>query len=293
MKLKAIPVFVLTSFVILSTSCQEKKELQEVQIPDAIIFQKEAKSVFPNPKTIKTTTGPFQMEGLKYQYEDFKDFLDPENIYLHYAKHHLGYAHNLNRTLIGTPLEKRSIEIVLGSTDIEHPLLKSYSGGYYNHNIYWKSICKETDSKPSAELLTLINRDFGSLDGFKEKFKQLANQQIGSGWAWVMFSNDKLILLSTPNEDNPLMPMYKVAGIPILAIDLWEHAYYPTHKNNKKEYIDRFVEHINWAEMSRLIAPAAEVVPTTETIETTVPKKPAARPKPATAVPNPDATTAT
>ncbi len=281
MKLKGIPIFVLTSLLVLSTSCQEKKELQEVQIPDAIIFKKEAKSVFPNPKTIKTTTGPFQMEGLKYQYEDFKDFLDPENIYLHYAKHHLGYANNLNRTLIGTPLEKRSIEVVLGSTDTEHPLLKSYSGGYYNHNVYWKSICKDTNSKLSPELTVLINRDFGSLAAFKDKFTQMANQHIGSGWVWVMFSNDKLLLISTPNEDNPLMPMYNIAGIPILAIDLWEHAYYPTHKNNKKEYIDRFVEHINWSEMSRLIAPPIETVPITETTATTAAKKPVARPKPA------------
>lgn len=290
MKLHAIPFFVLTSLIVLSSSCQEKKELQEVQIPDAIIFKKEKKSAFPNPKTIKTNSGPFQMEGLKYQYEDFKDFLEPENIYLHYAKHHLAYANNLNRTLIGTPLEKRSIEIVLGSTDVEHPLLKSYSGGYYNHNIYWKSICKETDSKPSPELVAMINRDFGSLDGFKEKFKQLANQQIGSGWVWLMFSTDKLTLISTPNEDNPLMPMYKVAGVPILAIDLWEHAYYPTHNNNRKEYIDRFVEHINWNEMSRLVAPPIEVVPTTETTATAPPKKPVARPKPVT-TPKPDTTT--
>lgn len=279
MKLTASSIFALSSLIILQYSCQEKKVLQEVEIPDAVIFKKEPKSIFPSSKSIKTNTGPFQMEGLKSQYEDFKDFLDPENIYLHYAKHHLGYANNLNRTLLNSPLEKRSIEVILQNTDVEHPLLKNYSGGFYNHNVYWKSITKETDTKPSAELLSMINRDFGSLTGFKEKFTQLANQQMGSGWVWVMFSNDKLILVSTPNEDNPLMPMYKVPGIPILAIDLWEHAYYPTHKNNRKEYIDRFVEHINWTEMSRLIAPPVESDPTVEKSATAAPKKPV-QPKP-------------
>ncbi|WP_430613486.1 superoxide dismutase [Flavobacterium sp. JP2137] len=289
MKLKTSTVFALTTLIFLQYGCQEKKALQEVEIPDAIIFEKARKSVFPNPKTIKTNSGPFQMEGLKYEYEDFKDFLDPENIYLHYAKHHLAHANNLNRILLNTPLEKRSIEVVLASTDAEHPLLKNYSGGYYNHNIYWRSITKDTDGKPSAELLAMINRDFGSIGGFKEKFTQMANQQLGSGWLWLMYTPEKLSLVSTANEDNPLMPMYKVAGIPILAIDLWEHAYYPTHKNNRKEYIDRFVTHINWVEMNRLVAPAVEEVPTVETTATTAVKKPVARPKPIT-VPKPDTT---
>lgn len=234
----------------LLVSCQEKKELQEVQIPDASIFKTDEASNLSDPNGVKTNGGPFAMPGLSFQYNDLAPFLSAENIELHYAKHHLGYANNLNKAVGGTPLEKQTIEQILAELDVENSFLRNNAGGYYNHNLYWRTLSAKTASKPNAELSQLINRDFGSLDQFKQKFSNAATAFFGSGWVWLVYSQGKLHIVSTQNQDNPLMKNSSVIGTPLLGIDLWEHAYYPTHKNNRKEYVNQYLMHLNWSEVT-------------------------------------------
>lgn len=227
------------------SSCQQKQDLIEVEVPQREVFQTVEKSKFNNPAIVKTTQGPFEMEGLPYLYDNLIPFLLPENIELHYSKHHLGYANNLNNLILNTPLEKKSIEEILQSLDLNNRSLRNNAGGFYNHNLYWKILTPKTNLSPGQALTAKINRDFGSVAQFKDRFKKEANQVFSSGWVWLVSNYGKLEIQTTQNQDNPLMPLPN-RGTPLIGIDLWEHAYYPTYKHNKNEYITNFLEHIDW-----------------------------------------------
>jgi Fe-Mn family superoxide dismutase len=125
--------------------------------------------------------------------------------------------------------------------------LRNNLGGYYNHTLYFDIIGTKAGGKPTDTLASAIDKDFGSFDNFKIQFEDAANKQFGSGWTWlVVDKSGKLQITSTPNQDNPLMPRAEIAGTPILAIDLWEHAYYLSYQYKRKKYIEAFFNIINW-----------------------------------------------
>lgn len=225
-------------------SCNNKQELIEVQIPEREVFIEE-KVVYPNPSSIQTKQGPMEMPDLSYQFDELADLFKPEHLLLHYSKIHLKYADQLNLSLHHTPLEKDTITTILLKVDSQNENLKNLAGGYYNHNIFWRSLTNKKDNKPNTELEKAINNAFGSLSGFKKDLKTKALQVIGSGWIWLVSKNGNLAIVITSNNDNPLMN-HLMLGIPIFAIDLWEHAYYPTYQDNFDNYLENCIQHLNW-----------------------------------------------
>jgi Fe-Mn family superoxide dismutase len=133
---------------------------------------------------------------------------------------------------------------------LKYPVgIRNNAGGFYNHNLFWTFMSPNGGGKPSGELLKAIETDFGSFEAFKEKFTGAATTRFGSGWAWLINTGGKLAVTSTPNQDNPLMDIAEVKGTPILALDVWEHAYYLNYQNRRSDYISAFWNVVNWQEV--------------------------------------------
>src|SRR5690606_32977749 len=179
-----------------------------------------------NVADVKTDSGPFQIEPLKYGYSDLEKSIDAETMELHYSKHYLGYANKLNDAVKGTELEGKSIEDIMKGMDLNNSALRNNGGGYYNHRLYFAIMSPDGGGQPSGALAEAINTEFGSFEELKNKLSEAASTRFGSGWAWLVVKDGKLAVGSTANQDNPLMPGQDVSGTPILGIDVWEHAYY-------------------------------------------------------------------
>lgn len=229
-------------------SCQKKEELYEVDIPDSIYQTEEIENT---PKQVVAKEGAFKMKGLNYEYYDLEPHLDAQTVEHHYSKHHLQYLEKLNELIKGTAYEQQSIEEVLSDLTAEDHSLIINAGGYYNHNLYWEVLNKPSKEVPEGKVLNLITRDFGSIDNFKSQFKKAALDFNGSGWIWlVLTEDDNLKIVSTTNENNPLMGFETTKGYPLLNLDVWEHAYYLKYKNNKKDYVENFFKLIDWKKIN-------------------------------------------
>jgi Fe-Mn family superoxide dismutase len=188
----------------------------------------------------------FILPQLEYAYDALEPHIDARTMEIHHTKHHAGYTNNLNNLIAGTNLEGKSIEEVLSDVGSYPAGVRNNAGGFFNHSIYWKLMTPGGSKNPSGDLLEAIVRDFGSLDALKEQFAKAAATRFGSGWAWLLKVNDKLVVGSTPNQDNSLMDVSELKGIPVLGIDVWEHAYYLNYQNKRPDYISAFWEVINW-----------------------------------------------
>jgi Fe-Mn family superoxide dismutase len=176
---------------------------------------------------------------------------------IHHGKHHAGYTSKLNDAINGTPNEGKSIEEILKIVDQLGPGVRNNGGGFYNHSLFWEILGPNAGGNPSGELAAAIDSAFGSFDSFKEKFANAAATQFGSGWAWLLVGADgKLHVSSTPNQDNPLMPVASVKGTPILGLDVWEHAYYLNYQNRRPDYISAFWKVVNWNKVAENYAKA-------------------------------------
>lgn len=234
---------------ILMNSCNEKK-LIEVQVP---LPEEEVVNVaMGNPADIIANEGAFKMMPLPYAYDALEPYIDAKTMEVHYSKHHLGYINKLNELVAGTELEKLTIEEILKSLDLENKPLRNNAGGYYNHNLYWASMSSKGGGEPTGSLNAAIKKDFGSFSDFKNQLTETANKQFGSGWAWLVTDKTgKLSVVGTANQDNPLMPNIGVTGTPILALDVWEHAYYLKYQNKRNSYVEAFFNVINWKEVQK------------------------------------------
>jgi len=163
---------------------------------------------------------------------------------IHHSKHHQAYTTNLNNAIAGTDLENASIEDIL-SNCMDTPAVRNNGGGFWNHNLFWEIMSPTGGGAPSGELAQAIDTAFGSFEAFKDTFTKAAATRFGSGWAWLCVSNGKLEVCSTANQDNPLMGE-GCQGTPILALDVWEHAYYLHYQNKRPDYIEAFFNVINW-----------------------------------------------
>lgn len=237
---------ILFSFLILFifSSCNNKKLTEVVEVP---LPKAEEKMTIGDPDDIHAEEGTFELQKLGYKYDGLTPNIDVLTMELHYSKHYLAFANALNKAIVGTEFEKMPIEEILNKLDITNENLKNNAGGFYNHGIYWESISPKINLYPTDSLAGTIDRDFGSFEGFKKQFVDVANKHFGSGWAWlVVDKSGKLIISTTQNQDNPLMSNAEVKGIPILGIDLWEHAYYLNYQQKKNNYITSFMKVINW-----------------------------------------------
>lgn len=192
----------------------------------------------------------FELPKLAYAYDALEPHIDARTMEIHHSKHHAGYTNNLNVAIAGTDLEGKSIEEILANISQHSVAVRNNGGGFYNHDLFWKVMSPNGGGKPSGDLLTAIEKDFGSFDAFKEEFSKAAATRFGSGWAWLVKQADgKLVVTSTANQDNPLMDIADVKGTPILGLDVWEHAYYLKFQNRRPDYISVFWEVINWEEV--------------------------------------------
>ncbi|WP_348810953.1 superoxide dismutase [Flavobacterium maritimum] len=241
--------FLLSNCLLFSVliSCNEKKLTEVVEVP---LPSKQEKISIGNPDDVKAEDGAFQMERLPYGYDALVPHISTLTLEMHYSKHYLSYTNNLNKAIAGTPLENLDIEQVLSKLDLNDAAMRNNAGGYYNHGLYWKCMGAKSVEQPTDTLAGAIIKDFGSYENFSSQFKNEATKQFGSGWLWLVVDNSgKLQITSTQNQDNPLMPNAPVVGYhgtPILALDLWEHAYYLDYQYKRKNYIDAFFNVINW-----------------------------------------------
>lgn len=206
---------------------------------------------FGKPSDVTANEGAFKIKTLKHRYDAFSDYIDAKTMYIHFSKHYVGYLNNLNKAVEGKPQASMTIEELLKTLDTSNAMLRNNAGGYYNHNLYFELMTPNASGKPSGKLAEAINRDFGSFENFKKQFSEAGAKQFGSGWAWLVTdASGKLKVGSTANQDNPLMPGMSISGSPILAMDVWEHAYYLKYQNKRVDYIDAFFKVIDWKVVS-------------------------------------------
>ncbi|MBC7847983.1 MAG: superoxide dismutase [Flavobacterium sp.] len=229
-------------------SCNKKKytEVVEVPLPTA-----QERVMMGMPDDVKADEGSFQLEKLPYSYDALAPSIAALTIEMHYSKHYLTYTNNLNKAIAGTPLENLTIEEVLAKLDPSVPEIKNNAGGYYNHSLYFKCMGSKSEGQPKDTLAAAITKKFGSFDEFTTAFKDEAAKQFGSSWVWLIVDRSgNLQITSTQNQDNPLMRNALVPGKPILALDLWEHAYYLDYQYKRKNYVDAFFNVIDWNKVS-------------------------------------------
>lgn len=194
----------------------------------------------------------FKQTPLPYKYDALQNAVDAETMEIHYTKHAAGYVNNLNKAIEGTPMQKEGIETILSHISKESPAVRNNAGGHYNHELFWTILTPKQNTKVSANLEKAIINNFGSMTKLKEVMSKAAADRFGSGWAWLIVTADKkLVVTSTPNQDNPLMDIAEVKGKPILGIDVWEHAYYLKYQNKRADYLSAFWTIVNWEEVSK------------------------------------------
>lgn len=192
-----------------------------------------------------------ELPKLSFSYDALEPFMDAKTVEIHYTKHHQAYLDNFNKTLAKHPeLAEKPVDELLDNVneipeDIRQAII-NHGGGYWNHSFFWSILKKDT--MPKGELLQAIDSDFGSFSDFKEQFRNAALTQFGSGWAWLVLNKEgKLEVVKTSNQDNPISQ----GKIPLLVIDVWEHAYYLKYKNLRADYIDNFFQIINWDQVAK------------------------------------------
>jgi Fe-Mn family superoxide dismutase len=246
---------ILSVFLIL-LSCNKKKLIEVVEVP---LPSAEEKITMGIPNDVTADEGTFQLEKIAYLYDELNPSISPLTLETHYSKHYLTYTNNLNKAITGTDLEGLTIEEVLAKLDTSIPEIKNNAGGYYNHSLYFKCISPKAGGKPKDTLASTIAKKFGSFEEFTASFKDEATKQFGSTWVWLIVDGSgELQITSTQNQDNPLMRNAVVKGKPILALDLWEHAYYLDYQYKRKLYVDAFFKVINWKKVNENYEAAIE-----------------------------------
>jgi Fe-Mn family superoxide dismutase len=190
----------------------------------------------------------FTLPALPYAYDALEPHIDSTTMQIHHGKHHQAYVDNLNKAIAGTPNEHKTLEELVKSAGTISPAVRNNGGGHWNHSFFWESLAggNAEGNSPSGLLADDIEKAFGSLDALKEKFNAAGMGRFGSGWAWLIDKDGKLEISSTPNQDNPLMDVAEVKGMPILGADVWEHAYYLKYQNRRAEYLAAFWKVVNW-----------------------------------------------
>jgi Fe-Mn family superoxide dismutase len=248
--MKKVKMFASALLVIAALqSCKDKDNLEPVVATPEAQTKEETKVPMGNPEDVKAedAAAPFQIMKLGYAYNALQPNIDAKTMELHYSKHYKKYTDELNKAVKGTPMETQTIEQIFAKLDLNNKPVRNNGGGYYNHGLFWEVMAPKGATAPAGALAEAITKDFGSLEAFKTQFTEAATKQFGSGWAWlVVDATGKLVVGSTANQDNPLMPGVGIAGKPILGLDVWEHAYYLNYQNKRPDYITAFYNVINW-----------------------------------------------
>jgi Fe-Mn family superoxide dismutase len=203
-----------------------------------------------------------ELSALPYAYDELEPYIDARTMEIHHDKHHAAYINNLNAALAKHPeLESKSLDALIAKLnnlpeDIR-TAVRNNGGGHWNHTFFWNVMGKNDGSGPKGVLANAIQKNFGSFDQFQEKFIHAGATRFGSGWAWLVVNEQgELSVVSTPNQDNPLMDASDASGTPILSVDVWEHAYYLKYQNRRPDYLKAFFNVINWDAVSENYAGA-------------------------------------
>jgi len=193
----------------------------------------------------------FQLPALPYANNALEPHFDAQTMEIHHDRHHAAYVNNLNAALENhADLQSLSIEELMANISEHSTAIRNNGGGHYNHSMFWKLLSPNGGGEPKGALAEAIDTYFGSFEKFKDEFSRAGTTRFGSGWAWLVVASGKLVISSTPNQDNPLMDVAEVKGTPILALDVWEHAYYLKYQNKRPDYIAAFWNLVNWDEVS-------------------------------------------
>ena len=192
----------------------------------------------------------FILPGLPYGYDALEPFIDSMTMEIHHKKHHQAYVDNLNKALAAADV-KGSLEEILKNISKYSPAIRNNAGGHWNHSFFWK-LMKAGGGFPDGKIVKVIEDSFGTIDSFKTQMEEAGLKRFGSGWSWLIVdANKKLVIGSTPNQDNPLMDVSELKGTPILGIDVWEHAYYLKYQNRRPDYLKAFWNVVNWSEVAK------------------------------------------
>ncbi len=192
----------------------------------------------------------FTLPALPYSFDALEPHIDKETMQIHHDKHHQGYVDNLNKAIAGTENENKTLEELLASAGKISPAVRNNGGGHWNHSFFWEILSADGGGKPEGKLTKAIDDAFGSFDEMKEKFNTAGATRFGSGWAWLGVLDGKLVICSTPNQDNPLMDVAECKCKPILGCDVWEHAYYLKYQNKRPDYLKAFWNVVNWKKVN-------------------------------------------
>jgi len=209
--------------------------------------------------SLNAFAAPFTQAPLPYAAEALAPAIDAKTMEIHYGRHHLAYINNLNAQVETFPeLATLTLEQMMAKMSTFNAAVRNNGGGHYNHQLFWELMAPNGQGgSPSSALKAAIERDFGSLDAMKTAFNQAAATRFGSGWAWVIVNKDgKLQITSTANQDNPLMDVVTERGQPILALDVWEHAYYLNYQNRRGDYSQAWWQLVNWNKVNQLFEQA-------------------------------------
>ncbi|GAA0500309.1 superoxide dismutase [Mn] [Deinococcus depolymerans] len=199
----------------------------------------------------------YELPQLPYAYDALEPHIDARTMEIHHTKHHQAYVDNANKALEGTEFASLSVEELITKLDQvpadKKGALRNNAGGHANHSLFWTVMGPQGSGQPGGELADAITAAFGSFDAFKEKFEDAAKTRFGSGWAWLVVKGGQLAVVSTANQDSPLMgeAVAGVSGTPILGVDVWEHAYYLNYQNKRPDYLKAFWNVVNWDEVAR------------------------------------------
>ncbi|NNC23205.1 superoxide dismutase [Salinisphaera sp. USBA-960] len=189
----------------------------------------------------------FELPDLPYDYDALEPYIDGRTMELHHDKHHNTYLTKFQNAIKGTELEDQDLETILAKAGQHGPAIRNQGGGYLNHNLFWQFMSPNGGGQPSGKLGEAMNASFGSFDAFKEQFTNAATTLFGSGFVWLVPEGGQLKIVSTPNQDNPIMDVVpEASNLPIMGIDMWEHAYYLKYQNRKPEYLEAFWNVVDW-----------------------------------------------
>ena len=206
-----------------------------------------------HPEIFEIIDGIYSLPKLPYNYDALEPHIDKMTMEIHHSKHHNAYVNNLNKALetIDVKLvnDSKTLETIFSSISKFPELVRNNAGGHYNHSLFWTLLKVNGGGEPKGKLADAIKNTFGSYEEFKKQFAEASVKRFGSGWAWLVLVDGKLVITSTANQDNPLMKLKEkksIKGKPILALDVWEHAYYLKNQNRRADYIASFWNVVNW-----------------------------------------------
>jgi len=206
-----------------------------------------------NEKTFLNEMKKIGIEKLQYSYSALDRFINKETMDVHYNKHYKGYVDKLNKAISKRRGGDKELEEIVKDISKYNKKIRDNAGGAFNHALFWKMLSPE-QQKCTGDIYDKITIDFGTYRDFKSKFEEVAKKRFGSGWVWLVLDrNNKLKIISTPNQDNPLMDVVKGGGYPLLGLDLWEHAYYLKYLNKRDDYIKNFWTVVNWDFVNKLL----------------------------------------